>query len=136
MRIDHRTSAQAPVDYVERVNRAIDYIVHNLDQPLRLEHVAGVACFSPFHFHRVFRSLVGETLNQFVKRLRLERALFLMAHDSQRPLTEVALSCGFSSSSDFSRNFRQRYGVPPSALDLETFRNSKRDDIQTLTAAD
>lgn len=62
-------------DYVDRVNRAIDYIVGNFDRQLRLEDVAVEACFSPFHFHRVFKSLVGETLNQFVKRLRLERAL-------------------------------------------------------------
>ena len=58
------------MDYVERTNRAIDYIVRNLDGALRLEDVARVACFSPFHFHRVFHALLGETLNQFVKRQR------------------------------------------------------------------
>ena len=62
------------MDYVERVNRAIDHIVRNLAQPLRLEEVSEAAGFSPFHFHRVFKALLGETLNQFVKRQRLERA--------------------------------------------------------------
>ncbi len=119
-----------PVDYVERTNRAIDYIVRNLDGALRLEEVARAARFSPFHFHRVFRALLGETLNQFVKRQRLERALFLMSHAPNRSLTVIALDCGFSSSSDFSRSFKQRYGVPPSVFDLKTFRDSRRGDFE------
>ena len=119
-------------DYVERTNAAIDYIVRNLDGPLKLEDVARVACFSPFHFHRVFRSILGETLNQFVKRQRLERALYLMSHAAHRPLTEVALECGFSSSSDFSRSFKDRFGVPPSAFDLQHFRNSRREQFEAI----
>lgn len=119
-------------DYVERVNAAIDYIVTRLDQPLRLEDIAQVACFSPFHFHRVFSSIIGETLGEFVKRLRLERALQIMSHDKSRSLTNVALDCGFSSSSDFSRSFKQRFGVPPSAFDLDTWRASMRDQITNL----
>ncbi len=115
-----------PVDYVERVNLAIDYIVQHLDQRITLDVVAQVACFSPFHFHRVFRTLAGETLKQFVRRLRLERALHLMAHTPKRSLTEVALASGFSSSSDFSRTFKQRYGVPPSVFDIDTHRAQSR----------
>jgi AraC family transcriptional regulator len=115
------------MDYVERVNRAIDHIVRNLAQPLRLEDVSGEAGFSPFHFHRVFKSLIGETLNQFVKRQRLERALYLMSHAPRRSLTGVALDCGFASSSDFSRSFKQHYGSAPSAFDLEQLRNTRRE---------
>jgi AraC-like DNA-binding protein len=66
--------------YVERVNLAIDHVVSHLAEPLRLEDVSRAALLSPFHFHRVFQALVGVTLAEFVKRLRLERALFLMAH--------------------------------------------------------
>ncbi len=130
MLIDDRTAEPANVGYAARVNRAIDHIVNHLDEPLRLEDVAEVAYFSPFHFHRVFRTLVGETLNQFVKRLRLERALFLMSHAPKRSLTEIALACGFSSSSDFTRCFKQRYGVPPSVFDLQTWRDNKRGDLE------
>ena len=121
------------VDYLERVNRAIDHVVQNLDQSLTLETVARIAHFSPFHFHRVFKSLIGETLNEFVKRLRLERALTLQTHDPGRSLTEIALACGFSSSSDFSRSFKQRYGIPPSVFDVETFRKQRRREFETVT---
>ena len=116
------------VDYLARVNRAIDYILRNLDQPLQLEPVAEVAGFSPFHFHRIFRSLTSETLNQFIKRVRLERAISILSHEPKAALTEVALECGFASSSDFSRSFKQRYGVPPSAFDVGTFRQGRREE--------
>ncbi len=120
------------VDYVSRVNLAIDHIVGNLARPLPLEDVAGVAAFSPFHFHRIFQSLVGETPGQFVKRLRLERALSIMSQAPRRSLTEIALDCGFASSSDFSRSFKQRYGVPPSVFDIASWRDSKRDDLRAI----
>jgi AraC family transcriptional regulator len=116
-------------DYVKRVNQAIDYVVQHLDEKLLLEDLARVACFSPFHFHRVFRSLVGETLSAFVRRLRLERALSMMSSEGRWSLTEVALACGFSSSSDFSRAFKGRFGVAPSAFDVKAFRARNRQDL-------
>jgi AraC family transcriptional regulator len=117
------------LDYVKRINRAIDYIVQNLDQPLKLEIIARAACFSPFHFHRIFRAMVGETLNQFIKRLRLERALWILSHQPARTLTEISLACGFSSQSDFSRSFKERYGVPPSGFDVDALRAQRREDL-------
>ena len=107
-----------PVDYVERVNRAIDHVTRHLAEPLRLDKVAKVAAFSPYHFHRVFRSVMGETLQAFVSRLRLERAVFLMARAKGFRLTDIALECGFASSSDFSRSFKAMYGVSPRSFDV------------------
>lgn len=106
----------------------------NLASSLRLEDVAQAAGFSPFHFHRVFRAILGETLQQFVKRQRLERALYWMSHTPSRSLTEIALECGFSSSSDFSRSFKQRFDVAPSAFDLEQFREDRRADLEQVMA--
>jgi AraC family transcriptional regulator len=113
----------AKVDYVARVNRAIDYIVQNLAEPLDLEQVAGIARFSSFHFHRVFKALVGEPLAASVKRVRLQRAIQMMSHRPDSTLTEIALACGFASSSDLSRSFTQRYGIPPRAFDVSRFRD-------------
>jgi AraC family transcriptional regulator len=126
----------ANLDYVDRVNRAVDYITRNLAQPLRLEDVAREACFSSYHFHRIFRGLMGETLAAFVKRVRLERSVYLLSHrNGATTLTDIALACGFSSSSDFSRSFRAAYGVPPRQFDVDRFRRSRRDVMQaTLTA--
>ncbi len=118
--------------YVERVNLAIDYIVGRLSRPLRLAEVSRAAGLSPFHFHRVFQAMVGETLADFIKRLRLEKALVTMAHGPRRSLTDVALDCGFSSSSDFSRSFRQRYGVAPSRFDLRAWREEHGAELEAV----
>jgi AraC family transcriptional regulator len=123
----------ANLDYAARVNRAIDHVTRHLARPLQLEEVARVAAFSPFHFHRIFRAMVGETLHGFVKRTRLERALYLMSH-GRRSLTEVALEVGFGSSSDFSRSFKAHFGVPPRAFDLQEWRSAHRSQFTQLTS--
>lgn len=110
-----------------RVNRAIDHVVAHLAEPLPLEEVARVAAFSPFHFHRIFRAVTGETLAAFVKRVRLERAAHLISHRKDARLTDIALACGFSSSSDFTRSFKAQYGMPPSAFDSDAFRAPRRE---------
>lgn len=125
-------SAAGDADYVAAVNRAIDYVISHLDEPLRLEDVARAALFSPFHFHRIFKSILGETLASFVKRVRLERALTMLSHDEAKSLTEIAFACGFASSSDFSSSFKQRYGVAPSKFDLEAFRRDGRSELHPV----
>ena len=120
------------MDYVESVNRAMDYVLAHLADPLPLEVVAQAAGFSPFHFHRVFKGLMGETLNEFVRRLRLERALSLMSRAPGDSLTTIALECGFASSSDFSRSFKQRYGVAPSRFGLSELKESRHAELVDL----
>jgi AraC family transcriptional regulator len=119
----------ANLSYLDRVNRAIDHVTQNLAEPLKLEDVAKVACFSPYHFHRVFRSVMGETLHDFVERVRLERALHLLAHGGDPTLTDVALACGFGSSSNFSRIFKAHFGVAPRDFDLDALRRQRRGDL-------
>ena len=131
MRTHTRTRVTTSTAYIERVNRAVDYVVSHLGEPLPKD-VSRAALLSPFHFHRVFRSLVGITLADFVKRLRLEKALAMMAHGGKSSLTTIALDSGFSSSSDFSRCFKQRFGVPPSAFDINLWRDSNRAELEAI----
>jgi AraC family transcriptional regulator len=99
--------------YQKRVNRVIDYIKDHLTEPLPIGKLARLAHFSPFHFHRIFRAIVGEPLHACVIRLRLEKAIQLILYGPSATLTEVALASGFASSSDFSRAFKQAYGFSP-----------------------
>lgn len=131
LRTSTKTRAQTTARYVERINLAIDHVVERLGSPLRLKAVSRAAGLSPFHFHRVFQALVGETLAEFVKRLRLERALARMSAPRRPSLTAVALECGFSSSSDFSRCFRQRYGSAPSRFDLRAWRGAHAAELES-----
>ena len=100
--------------YERRLNAVLDHIEQTYDQPLSLEHLANVAHFSPFHFHRLFKEYVGETPSVFVRRLRLQKALALVEQSPRCTLAEIALECGFAQSSDFTRAFREVYGYPPS----------------------
>ena len=127
-------SDRANADYVAAVNRAVDHVTAHLDAPPVRHDVAAVAGFSPLHFHRIFKAVVGETLHEFSTRVRLERAIHLMAHTSQR-LTDIALACGFGSSSDFSRAFRAKYGVAPRRFDVSAWRRSGRDALESRVPA-
>lgn len=100
--------------YFSRLNRALDYIYHNIDKELALSNISDAAGFSPFHFHRIFKAMVGETLNDYVRRLRLERAALLLVSNPFRSVTEIALDCGFSSSSNFARAFKEHFGMSAS----------------------
>src|ERR1700722_15638249 len=104
---------QANSEYAQRINRVIDHLRGNLDRQVKLEELAKIACFSEFHFHRIFGAISGETLNNFTNRLRLEKAARLLRYSDQT-LTDIALECGFSSSATFSRAFRSIYDTSPS----------------------
>ena len=97
---------------IERLLPVLVHIQANLDQDLSLEVLAKRVQLSQFHFHRLFRSAVGETLKQYTQRLRLERAANrLIIHDST--ILEVALDSGFQNHETFSREFKRRFQVTP-----------------------
>ncbi|MEM1032171.1 MAG: AraC family transcriptional regulator [Myxococcota bacterium] len=103
--MDHRS------EYEERINRVLDYIDAHLDGDLSLETLARVAAFSPFHFHRIFGAMMGETLQRFIQRVRLERAATNLMHHPRRPVLDIALDAGFGSAASFARAFRQAFGM-------------------------
>lgn len=96
-------------EYIGRINRVIDYIESNISQELSLEELAAVAHFSPFHFHRTFGAMVGETLSGFIKRLRIEKAASMLTQNPKKSITEIAYKCGFSSSAGFARIFQDTF---------------------------
>ncbi|BDS15237.1 AraC family transcriptional regulator [Aureispira anguillae] len=102
--------------YIERIYKAMEFIDLNLDQPLNLAIVSKVALYSPFHFHRLFSSIVGENLNQFILRKRIERAAYQLKIDKSLGISEIAFNNGFNSSSSFSKAFKKYYGISPSYL--------------------
>ena len=105
---------QLRAEYRSRINRVVDYIESHIDEELSLHGIADVACFSPFHFHRIFGAMMGETLNQFIQRLRIERAANQLVGNPNKSITAVAFDCGFSGSATFARSFRQYFGMSPS----------------------
>ena len=101
------------VEYTRRMHQVLEYIDLHLDQPLELAELAGVAHFSPFHFHRLFSAWMGETLGDYLRRRRLELAAMRLAAQPRLPVLNVALSVGFGSSEAFTRAFKARFGSAP-----------------------
>lgn len=100
-------------DYKARINRVFAHIDQQLDSDLSLHVLADVACFSPFHFHRIFKLITTETVNEFVTRRRVEQAALELLHRSNS-VGEIAHKFGFKDNAAFTRTFTKFYGNSPS----------------------
>jgi len=101
-------------EYVARINRVTDYIRVHLNGDLCLDTLAKVANFSPYHFHRIFRGMTGETLNTFIRRIRAETTAMKLINNPKMTITSIAMHCGFSSSAAFAREFKTFFGMSAS----------------------
>ena len=102
-------------EYARRMHRVLEHIDRHLDEPLELDALAGVAHFSPFHFHRLFSAWMGETLGDYLRRRRLEMAGLRLVAQPDVPVLHVALSVGFGSAEAFARAFKARFACTPTA---------------------
>lgn len=100
-------------DYAARMLRVLNHMQRHLDAPLNIERLAGIAHFSASHFHRVFKGMLGETIMDHVRRIRLERAYVELA-STEVPVTDIAFDAGYESLEAFSRSFRKTFGLSPS----------------------
>ncbi|MEP6733690.1 MAG: AraC family transcriptional regulator [bacterium] len=100
------------LNYQDRLNRVVTHIHEHLEDDLDLNKLAEIACLSPYHWHRIYHAVYGETLAATVKRQRLHRAAGLLANSST-PIEEVSRKSGYENLQSFTRIFRAEYGMPP-----------------------
>jgi len=122
MNISHKP--QTNKQYQERINLVWLFIQNNLDENLKLEELAAIAFLSPYHFHRIFTAMTGESIIQYIRRLRLERAANRMIY-TDHDITTIGLANGYETPAAFSRAFKQQFGSSPT-----TFRKNK--DLSSL----
>jgi DNA gyrase inhibitor GyrI/AraC-like DNA-binding protein len=106
-------------EYIKRINVVLDFIEKNLEASLSLEVLSQKAHYSPYHFHRVFSTVVGESVNQYVNRKRIERIASILLTNSDQTIKELAYFYGFNSESSFSRAFKKFYGITPTQFKSE-----------------
>jgi AraC family transcriptional regulator len=102
--------------YISRINKVQDYIEKHLDEELNVDQLARIASFSSFHFQRIYRQMTGESLYSYIKRLRLEKSVFLIRASGKRALQDIALSVGFSSQASFAKALKAYYGISASRI--------------------
>lgn len=100
------------MDYLVCIQRTLDYIEENLQDQITLEELAEIACFSPFHYHRVFQTMVGESVMDYVRKRRLTHAAEQLFYTDEKVIT-IAIDAGFQYQESFNRAFKKHYGVSP-----------------------
>jgi AraC family transcriptional regulator len=99
-------------DYVKRILKVLIYIEDHIEEEIAIEELAKVSCHSPFHFHRIFHMVVGETVSQYIRRLRLEKAASKLRY-TEHPITDIAMDTQYDTPSAFTRAFKQAIGHSP-----------------------
>ncbi len=98
-------------EYISRVNKVQDYIEMNVSEGFSLNQLAQIAGFSSYHFHRIFYSITGETLFQYIQRIRLEKAARFLVINQKMSIMDIALECGFSNQSSFAKAFKNYFSL-------------------------
>ncbi len=118
-------------EYMNRINKVLSFIDHNLDADLSLQTIAHIAFYSPFHLHRLFKAITNETLNSYIIRKRIERTAMMLIHNKESSIAEIANKYGFKNDSTFSRTFKKIYGQSPTE-----FRKSNQGNFSKISKVD
>ncbi len=111
-------------DHQQRINQVLLYLQAHLDVLPTLEELATVASYSPYHFHRLFRAITGESVSRYVRRLRLESAANKLRFTTS-DITTIALDAGYETPSAFNKAFKKQFGLAPTQ-----FRETAVDNLQ------
>ncbi|MEM5016498.1 AraC family transcriptional regulator [Metabacillus indicus] len=98
---------------LEHMNKALSYIEENLEEELDYKEAARIALCSEYHFKRMFSSLAGISLSEYVRRRRLTLAAFELK-DKEVKVIDIAIKYGYLSPDSFTRAFQQLHGLTPS----------------------
>lgn len=120
-------------EYIKRVNLVLQFIENNLDSQLSLKTLSHIAMFSPFHFHRIFSTMTGETLNDYIIRKRIERIASILLEGTKVKLTDLAFKYGFNSPNTLSKTFKKFYGVTPTEFSKKRPETFSKIGIELVT---
>ena len=109
------------MDHIDRLNNTIEYIETNLDKNIHLEFLASKFALSKYHFHRIFKALIGDPPFRYIEKRRLSGAATELIETNRR-IIDIAFDYGFNSHESFIRSFKKKYSLTPSQ-----FRKTKPD---------
>lgn len=103
------------MEWIERLNNAINYIEENITADIDYEQVAAIACCSTYHFQRMFAYMADVPLSEYIRRRRMTLAAVDL-QGSEEKIIDVALKYGYTSPTAFNRAFKTIHGVAPSRV--------------------
>jgi len=109
--------------YSKGINDVINYIQSNIDEKLSLKVLSKIANFSPYHFHRIFSANVGEPLSSYIKRIKLDNSALKLKYTNEN-ISDIAMSCGYESTSAYAKAFKQEFTHTPSEFRLKFDENN------------
>ncbi len=96
----------------QHINRAIDYILNHINEEISVERIATHCNFSRYYFSRLFKMETGESIYEFIKRVKMEQSAFRLKVEQNRSITDIGCEYGYSSS-NYSSAFKQHHSVSP-----------------------
>lgn len=106
------------MEWLARLNQAIDYIEHNLDGNISYDKAAQIACCSTYYFQRMFSYIAGVPLSEYIRRRRMTKAAFELLTTDMKVM-DIALKYGYESPTSFNRAFQSVHGVSPSVARIQ-----------------
>lgn len=103
------------MEWIERLNKAINYIEEHITEEIDYDQTAAVACCSTYHFQRMFAYMANVSLSEYIRRRRMTRAAVDL-QGSEEKIIDVALKYGYTSPTAFNRAFKSIHGVAPSLV--------------------
>lgn len=100
------------VNYLKKIQNAIDYIEFNLKEKLSVKDIAKEACLSMYHFHRIFTAFTGETVGDYIRKRRLTEASYELTR-SDKKILDIAFDYRFESQEAFTRSFKRNFKSTP-----------------------
>lgn len=102
------------MEWLKKLNAAVDYIEANLDGDISYDEAARIACCSSFYFQRIFSYVSGISLSEYIRRRRMTQAAFELQR-TDRKVIDIALKYGYTSPTSFNRAFQSIHGITPTA---------------------
>lgn len=99
--------------HFEQINLALVYVHNNFDSNITAEDLAKVSGYSIFHFHRIFKDIVGQSVNDYIRNTRLEKTSNLLLYNQHKTIEQISLESGFSTATSFSAAFKKKFGMTP-----------------------
>lgn len=101
--------------YINSIKKALNYIENNLQEDIDLSAIAKEAGYSLYHFHRIFKGIVGDSMKDYVRKRRFTEAAKELVY-TNKSIVEIGIKYGYESREGFSRAFEKVYGRNPSEV--------------------